>query len=212
MDKLLTVNQVAKLLNVWPETVRRWDNTGQLSSVRTPGGHRRYRESQVLALLGEPAKSGKQLRCAVYARVANQDHADTGGLQRQKEKLITYAVEKDYRVVAVYTEVASGLNENREELAKLIKMALQGEVDVVITENKERLAGFGYSYLKEFLASCKVKIEFVETENGPDYQEEMIEDLVGIIASFSTKIYGKRGNKIAKKIVQFIKEEITVQS
>jgi len=209
MDKLLTVNQVAKLLNVWPETVRRWDNTGQLSSVRTPGGHRRYRESQVLALLGEPTNSGNQVRCAVYARVANQEHANTGSLQRQKERLITYAVEKDYRVVAVYTEIASGLNENREELAKLIRTALQGEVDVVVTENRDRLAGFGYNYLKEFLASCKVKIEFIETDEKSDYQDELLDDLVDIIASFSSRIYGKRGNKIAKKITQIIKEEIS---
>ena len=209
MDKLLSVNQVAKLLNVWPETVRRWDNTGQLSSVRTPGGHRRYRESQVLALLGESTNSGNQVRCAVYARVANQEHADTGSLQRQKERLITYAVEKDYRVVAVYTEIASGLNENREELAKLIRTALQGEVDVVVTENRDRLAGFGYNYLKELLASCKVKIEFVETDEKSNYQDELLDDLVDIIASFSSRIYGKRGNKVAKKITQIIKEEIS---
>ena len=209
MDKLLTVNQVAKLLNVWPETVRRWDNTGQLSSVRTPGGHRRYRESQVLALLGEPIKSGNQVRCAIYARVANQEHADTGNLQRQKERLITYAVEKDYRVVAVYTEIASGMNENREELAKLIKTALQGEIDVVVTENRDRLAGIGYNYLKEFLLSYKVNIEFMEMDEILDNQEELLNDLVDIITSFSARIYGKRGNRVAKKITQIINEEIS---
>ena len=210
MDKLLTVNQVAKLLNVWPETVRRWDNAGQLTSVRTPGGHRRYRESQVLALLGESAKSDSQIRCAIYARVANKEHAETVSLQRQKERLITYAVEKGYRVVVVYTEIASGLNENREELAKLIKTALQGEVDVVVTENRDRLAGFGYNYLKEFLSSYKVKIEFVETDVKLDYQNELLDDLLDIIESFSSRIYGKGGSKVAKKITQIIKEEISV--
>jgi len=42
MEKLLTSHQVAKLLNVWPHTLR-----------RTPGGHRRYKESQMMALIGE---------------------------------------------------------------------------------------------------------------------------------------------------------------
>ncbi|ACV62835.1 DNA binding domain protein, excisionase family [Desulfofarcimen acetoxidans DSM 771] len=208
MDKLLTVNQVAKLLNVWPETVRRWDNTGQLTSVRTPGGHRRYRESQVLALLGTPETIGAQLRCAVYARVANQEYADNGSLQRQKERLITYAVEKDYRVAAVYTEISSGLKENREELAKLLKQAIKGEVDIVLTENKDRLAGLGYNYLREFLLSYKVKIEFIELNEKSENQDELLEDLIYIITSFSSRIYGKRGNRVAKKITDIIKEEI----
>ncbi|MEW5954680.1 MAG: helix-turn-helix domain-containing protein [Bacillota bacterium] len=45
MEKLLTTNQLAKLLNVWPETLRRWEREGKLKPLRTPGGHRRYKES-----------------------------------------------------------------------------------------------------------------------------------------------------------------------
>lgn len=53
MEKLLTSHQVAKLLNVWPETLRRWEKEGKLKPLRTPGGHRRYKESQIKKLLGE---------------------------------------------------------------------------------------------------------------------------------------------------------------
>jgi len=53
MEKLLTSHQLAKLLNVWPETLRRWEKEGKLIPLRTPGGHRRYKESQIKTLLGE---------------------------------------------------------------------------------------------------------------------------------------------------------------
>lgn len=53
MEKLLTSHQIAKLLNVWPETLRRWEKEGKLIPLRTPGGHRRYKESQIMALIGE---------------------------------------------------------------------------------------------------------------------------------------------------------------
>jgi excisionase family DNA binding protein len=53
MEKLLTSHQVAKLLNVWPHTLRRWEKEGKLKPIHTPGGHRRYKESQIMALIGE---------------------------------------------------------------------------------------------------------------------------------------------------------------
>ena len=50
-ERLLTPREVAALFRVDPKTVTRWADEGRLSSVRTLGGHRRYRESQVLSLL-----------------------------------------------------------------------------------------------------------------------------------------------------------------
>ena len=50
-DALLTPAEVAALFRVDPKTVTRWAKAGKLSSIRTLGGHRRYRESEVKALL-----------------------------------------------------------------------------------------------------------------------------------------------------------------
>lgn len=50
-DGLLTSGEVAELFRVDPKTVTRWAAAGRIDSVRTPGGHRRYRESEVRALL-----------------------------------------------------------------------------------------------------------------------------------------------------------------
>jgi excisionase family DNA binding protein len=50
-DQLLTPSEVATLFRVDPKTVTRWAKAGKLTSIRTLGGHRRYRESEVRALL-----------------------------------------------------------------------------------------------------------------------------------------------------------------
>ena len=50
-DRLMTPGEVATLFCVDPKTVTRWAVAGRIGSVRTPGGHRRFRESEVRALL-----------------------------------------------------------------------------------------------------------------------------------------------------------------
>ena len=51
-EPLLTPAEVAAAFRVDPATVTRWAKAGKLSSVRTLGGHRRYREAEVRELLG----------------------------------------------------------------------------------------------------------------------------------------------------------------
>ena len=50
-DRLLKPFEVASMFRVDPKTVTRWAAAGRIDSLRTPGGHRRFRESDVRALL-----------------------------------------------------------------------------------------------------------------------------------------------------------------
>lgn len=50
-EALLTPSEVAALFRVDPKTVTRWAKAGKLTSIRTLGGHRRYRAAEVYALL-----------------------------------------------------------------------------------------------------------------------------------------------------------------
>jgi excisionase family DNA binding protein len=63
-EVLLTPSEVACLFRVDPKTVTRWAKAGKLTSIRTLGGHRRYKESEVKALLitttGKSFKDGEK--------------------------------------------------------------------------------------------------------------------------------------------------------
>ena len=65
-DRLLTPGEVAALFRVDPKTVTRWAAAGRIGSIRTPGGHRRFRESEVRALL----RGELQAEVVVPAQVA----------------------------------------------------------------------------------------------------------------------------------------------
>lgn len=52
-ERLLTPGEVAALFRVDPKTVTRWASAGRIGSIRTPGGHRRFRESEVRGMLAD---------------------------------------------------------------------------------------------------------------------------------------------------------------
>lgn len=53
VDPFMTPREVAALFRVDPKTVTRWAIAGRIESIRTPGGHRRFRTSAVRAFLTE---------------------------------------------------------------------------------------------------------------------------------------------------------------
>ena len=59
-EVLLTPKEVAQRFHVNPKTVTRWAKAGKLTAIRTLGGHRRYRESEVLERLREYKESSSQ--------------------------------------------------------------------------------------------------------------------------------------------------------
>jgi len=100
--------------------------------------------------------------------------------------------------------VASGLNEDRSGLRKLIEMARR-EIDAVVVAHEDRLARFGFEYLKTLFNVLGVELFVAFEEEPKDYRQELVEDFVEIATSFAARIYGKRSRKY-KEVVSFIEE------
>jgi len=78
-DRLLTPGEVAALFRVDPKTVTRWAAAGRIGSIRTPGGHRRFRESEVRALLeGEGVLEEMQAESAETTRPRHTENGSGG--------------------------------------------------------------------------------------------------------------------------------------
>ena len=70
----------------------------------------------------------------------------------------------------------------------------KGSVKKIIIEYHDRLARFGYEYLKFILDSFGVELVILHGKDQPeDLQQELAEDLISIVTSFAARIYGKRG-------------------
>lgn len=109
-------------------------------------------------------------------------------------------------MVVVVSEQVSGLNEKRRGLKKLFKLASKGEIDIVLIEFKDRLARFGYSYFEEIFKTHGVKIELLEQKETQDATQELVQDMLAIIAVFAAKLYGARSKKFRQKVRKAMKE------
>ncbi len=201
MGRMISISEASKLTGVTVKTLKIWDNEELLKAkYKTVGGHRRYDSDDIEKFIGKDISKEKQRNVFVYCRVSTKKQQESGNLQRQKERLIKYCKEKQYNIVEVFEEVASGINDNRKELIKMYKRL--DEVKYIVVEYEDRLARFGYNYLKEYAKSFNVEIEVIEHNEKKDSNEEMVNDLISIITSFSAKIYGSRGGRKIQKAIQ----------
>lgn len=192
------MRKACEILGVVPMTLRRWEKAGKIRSIRTPSGQRRYPRSEILRLLGEETLPGR--RAVIYARVSSIKQVGAGNLERQKQRLEQYCARKGYEVVLVIAEQGSGLNENRRGLARLLRLAREGKMDLVVVEFKDRLARFGFSYLERYLNDFGVRVEVVNGEEPKSLQEELVQDMLSILTVFSAKLYGQRSKEFRKRV------------
>jgi predicted site-specific integrase-resolvase len=74
-------------------------------------------------------------------------------------------------------------------------MVKKGEVERVVVEYPDRLARFGFQYLRNFFDAFGVELVVLNGEGNEEQMKELAEDLVAIVTSFAARIYGKRGGK-----------------
>ncbi|PTQ51947.1 MAG: hypothetical protein HSCHL_0732 [Hydrogenibacillus schlegelii] len=103
-------------------------------------------------------------------------------------------------MVAVIAEQGSGLNEKRKGLARLFKMAREGQMDLVVVEFKDRLARFGFSYIERYLNAFGVKVEVVNGDEAKSPQEELVQDMLSILTVFSARLYGSRSKEFRQRV------------
>ena len=181
------ISEYAKLNHVQYRTVWNWINKGKVKIERTKTG-------RVLIVVDEPVKNQT---VAVYARVSSSENKDN--LERQAERLVSYANAKGHKVEKVIKEVGSGLNDSRPKLQSLLA---DKSINVILVEHKDRLTRFGFNYIQTLLANNNRTIEVVNNLESP--KEDLIADFTSVITSFCAKIYGQRRSK--RKTEKLIKE------
>ena len=190
MEKHLRLSQVEEILGVSSKTIKKWESEGKLRSIRTQGNQRRIPESEVIKLLNmEQEKPNKVI---AYARCSTQKQKEN--LERQIERLKQYC-ETHGHDYEIYSEIASGLNDKRRQLLKIISRVSQGDISEVVIEYKDRLTRFGFRFFEEFFNTYGTKITIIEDEMVKELEQELVNDLISLVTSHSARLYGRRGGR-----------------
>lgn len=201
MDRLLTIAETRKLLNVSKSTLQRWDREKILIAQRTEGGHRRYLLSEIETLMGkknENKAESKEIVVATYARCSTQDQKQHGDLDRQSARIFEYCTKHKYKVEYIIKDIGSGLNDKRKGFVQLCNLAVERKINKVVIEHKDRLTRFQFNLIAFFFKSYGVDIDVVDNKECSE-QEELVNDIMMLLASFNGKYYSLRAQENRKK-------------
>jgi len=187
---LLRQSEIKKFYKIDRVSLYSYENQGILKSYKTPGKHRRYLKEDIEKLLGLQNVDSRKVAC--YARVSTKKQEEN--LQRQVERLRTYCDKKGYSSITFYSDIASGLNDNRRQFNKLLDQVVKQNINTIVVEYKDRLCRFGLNILHNLLKGYGCTIEIVNNEQEVS-NNELVEDVLSIITSYSARLYGKRSHK-----------------
>jgi excisionase family DNA binding protein len=199
---LLRPKEVCRRLGISYSTLSRWVREGRIRAIRTAGGVFRVPESEVRRV-AEGLPISKEVRAVIYARVSSSDQKSD--LERQVQYLTQYCSSNGYSVIDVLSDIASGLKTDRRGLLKLFDYVANRQVDVVVVTYRDRLTRFGFEYLEHFFNQYGVRIEVMFGEEPRDAYQELVEDLIEIVTSFTGKLYGLRSRKKRRLVEGFKK-------
>ncbi|MCS7232361.1 MAG: IS607 family transposase [Elusimicrobiota bacterium] len=186
----MKLSDYAKKKGISYRTAWRWFKSGYIKGRQLPTG--------TIIVEEEDEKPKQNNRCIIYARVSEYQSKDN--LQRQVERLMNYATQKGYIIVATVKEIGSGVNDKRKKLMEVLQ---RDDYDILLVEHKDRLTRFGFNYLQILLQKQGKIVEVVNLSE--DDRQDLITDLLSIIYSFSARLYGLRR---AKEKTEKIKKEI----
>lgn len=187
--KLLRVGVAAYELGLHPFTVRRWINRGKIQAVRI-GLEARIPRREIERLRG----STDERLLVLYGRVSGQ--GPKNDLDTQLERLQGWAkAERPGHKTLVLSDIGSGLSATRKHLSRLLKLVCEDRVGEVVVTYSDRLTRFGHEYLATLFDRFGVTLTILEPDEEKPAEQELTDDLLAILASFSGRLYGMRSHK-----------------
>ena len=136
----------------------------------------------------------------LYGRVSG--HGQKGDLDTQVERLQSWAAtERTGAEILVLSDIGSGLKAGRRHLQRLLKLICEDKVAEVVITYEDRLTRFGQEYLETLFACFGVTLTVLDPGEEKTPEQELTDDLLALIASFSGRLYGMRSHK-QKELLQ----------
>ena len=179
MKHYKTPRETSEILGISIDRLRRLAENGTISTIRTPGGQRRYDVQGYL-----DAQTETTLTTIGYCRVRGK--SQSADLASQ----VAY-LQKHYPEAEIIRDFGSGINFNRKGLRTLLERILRGDKLRIVVAHRDRLARFGGEVI-QFLVEQNGGEVVVLSKTVYSPEEELTSDLLTILHVFSCRMPGLR--------------------
>jgi predicted site-specific integrase-resolvase len=202
--RLVKIGEAARRLGTTPDTLRKWESTGELLPHRkTKGGTRYYSMEALLGLRTDDVPT------IGYARVSSHDQQ--ADLERQHAALEAYCAAKGWRSYSI-KDLGSGMNYRKKGLQELLDLILRRRMRRLVLTHKDRLLRFGAELVFTLCELQGIEIVIIHAGEQPSFEDELAQDLLEIITVFSARLYGARSRKHQKLLETLTGPEIEEQA
>lgn len=186
------------------KTLQRWDRDGVLTpAARTKTGRRAYTLAQLDEFIGRQSGQPEPYRIIAYCRVSSA--AQKPDLKNQRRVLEDFAAARGLADVEWAEEVGGGLNFHRKRFLDIMDAVGRGEVKTIVLAHKDRLVRFGYQWFEHYCKTHGCELLVLNNESlSPE--QEMVQDLMTIVHTFSSRLYGLRTYR--KKLNEAIGQDV----
>ncbi len=185
--------EVLKILKISRVTLWKYVKSGKIRVKQESNGYYIYNDSDVYSLAG--IEDGRLN--VVYARVSTQKQKQD--LQNQIENCISFINAKGISVDSIYSDIKSGMSLDRKGFMELLNAVMAFKIKAVYISYKDRLARLSYELVEKLFSDYGTKIVIINQCESISLEQELFEDIMQTIHSFSMKMYSKR--RIAKKLL-----------
>lgn len=197
----MKAKEVLKLLGITQQTLWNWSKSGKIKVVsKLSRTYNEYDDDSVYALIGQKSKKKNRLVIS-YARVSTQKQKKQ--LDEQNQRIYDSCISRGLKLDKQFSDIKSGMSSDRKDFQEILRLIIQGEVELLIIENKDRLVRFGYEILEQIFKYFGTKILVLnDILENKTYEQELTEDLISIIHYFTMKNYSHRRklNKLRKEL------------
>lgn len=192
--------EVLNILGVTRTTLTKYVKEGTIKVTKMKNGYYNYDEDSVFAFIGLKKKRHNS-KIISYARVSTQNQKEQ--LKAQSNRIYESCIARGISLDEQIEDIKSGMSFDRPGFDKLCQEVIQGNVEIIVIENRDRLMRFGYEMFEKFFKYFGTKIIVLNDEiSNKSYEQELTDDLISIIHYFSMKSYSHRRklNKLRKEL------------
>ena len=179
---LIPLRKAIACTGLCAKTLRKYADSGEIRSVRTPGGMRLYDETDLLSLGAGDKEEETSTIC--YCRVSSRKQKDD--LAGQVAYLHGLFPEAE-----IIKDIGSGLNYKRKGLRAILERVVRPDKLTIVVAHRDRLTRFGFELI-EYLVSLNGGKILVGEQSASSPETELTADLLSIIHVFSCRVHGLR--------------------